>query len=124
MSVAFEYPKRTIVTPKSVLIVIHSASNWQSLFDYDRDLVVTVDGSRLPLGKMEGNPNPSLSKKSSKFFELLRQSIPYEDYARIAKAKKAKLQVGKQTFDLTEKQLLSLSDFLELMEQEGQEFRQ
>jgi hypothetical protein len=125
MSVSFEYPKRIIATPKSVVITIHSATKGGQLFEDTCDLVVIADGSSLNFGNMQGGcrPNRSLTPGQDTFFERLSLSIPYEDFSRMAKAGKVKLQVGGRAYNLSEKQLQSLSDFLELMQQEGQEFK-
>ncbi len=125
ISFSFDYLKRTIVTPKSVVITIHSATNGGLLFENKCDLIVIADGSSFNFGNMKGgcNQNRSLTPKRGTFFERLSVSIPYEDFSRIAKSQKVNIQVGERTYNLSEKQILSLSDFLELMRQEGQEFK-
>ena len=126
ISFSFDYPKRTIVTPKTVLVIVHSAMQGGPLFDYKRDLVVIADGSRLSLGEMEGGDKRGGSltpRKGEMSFERLKLAIPYEDFAVIAKAKNVTVQIGERAYNLSDKQMQSLSDFLELMQAEGQEFK-
>ena len=123
---SFDYPKRVIATPKTVLVTVRTAMQGGPLFDYQRDLVVTADGSRLSLGEMEGGDRRSRSltpQRSEIYFEKLALAIPYEDFAAIARAKSVTVQIGERSYNLSDKQLQSLNDFLELMEAEGREFR-
>lgn len=126
MSVSFSYPQHTIVKPKTVLIVIYSASMNGTLFDYYRDLAAIADGFRLKMGKMEYSSGQSelTPLRATLSSEFLRLAIPYDDFSRIAKAKVAMVQIGERKYNLSDKQLQSLNDFLELMQQEGQEFKE
>jgi hypothetical protein len=125
MSVSFDYPKHIIVLPNSVLITIYSASKWGTLFENESDLIVIADNIRLSLGKMgrEGEPNSALSSSATVFYERLKLAIPYENFSRIAKANKVEVRIGGRPYNLTDKQLQSLNDLLELMQQEGHEFK-
>ncbi len=123
---SFDYPKRVIAIPKTVLFIVRTAVEEGPLFDYQRDLVVTADGSRLNLGEMNGGDkrNRSLTPQRSEiYFERLTLAIPYEDFATIARARSVTVQLGERSYNLSDKQLQSLSDFLEMMQAEGREFR-
>ena len=72
ISFSFNYSGRTIVTPKSVLVIIHSSTQSGPLFYYKRDLVVSADGSRLSLGKMLGG-----DKRRQLFLVLRKIKIRY-----------------------------------------------
>jgi hypothetical protein len=120
MIVEFDYPQRIIVTPKTVSIVFHSATRDGRPFPTD-SLVALLDGIRLDLGEMEGgdgNLGPGRS-----FLERRRISISYQDFSRITQAKKVVMLVGDRKYDLSDEQVQSLRDFLEFMQQEGQEFK-
>jgi len=122
MAIAFDYPKRTIATPKSVSVVFYSATKDRTAFR-NEDFVATLDGVRLDLGKMERRGNRNLNSPGGFFFDTVRTSIPYQEFLRIAQAKKLRLEVGGDTYDLSAEQLQSLANFLQLMQQEGQEFK-
>ena len=126
ISFSFDYPMRTIVTPKTVLVTVHSAVQGGPLFDRQRDLVVVADGSRLSLGEMDNGDKSggSLTPRGRAItFERLRLAIPYEDFAVIARARNVTVRIGERAYKLSDKHLQSLSDFLELMQAEGQEFK-
>jgi hypothetical protein len=53
MVVAFDYPKRTIVTPNSVSLLFFSVTKDRTLLHTD-SLAAEVDKVRLDLGKLEG----------------------------------------------------------------------
>jgi hypothetical protein len=73
---------------------------------------------------MDGcDPNPNLSLPRGPYFERVSRSIPYEDFSHIAKAKRVKIKASDSSYNLSEKQILSLSELLELMQQAGQEFK-
>jgi hypothetical protein len=125
ISFSFDYPKRTIVTPASVSVSVHSATKGGPLFGNKCDLIVMADGSSYSFGDMKGgcNQNRNLTSSRDTSLERLSAAIPFEDFSRIAKAKRVKIHIGGRTYDLSEKHLQSLYDFIELMRQEGQEFK-
>lgn len=126
ISFSFDYPKRTIVTPKTVLITIHAATEGGPRFEYQRDLMVVADGSKLSLGEMDGGDKRggSLTPRSGGvYFERLKLAISFEDFAVVARAGNVTVQIGERAYKLSDKQLQALSDFLELMQAEGREFR-
>jgi hypothetical protein len=121
MLVEFEYPQRIIVTPKTVSLIFYSATQDFRAFPTD-SLVALLDGIRLDLGKMEGG-NGDLGGPHRFTLERRRSSISYQDFSRIASAKKLVMLVSDRKYDLTDEQIQSLHNFLELMQQEGQEFK-
>ena len=120
MFVGFEYPKRIIATPKFVSLVFESATRDWDPFPVD-DVVATSDGARFELGKMA--PRKGSLYRAGDVIERRRITISYLDFSRIAKAKKAAILIGDRKYDLTERHLQLLTDFLELMQQEGKEFK-
>jgi hypothetical protein len=125
ISFSFDYPKRTIVTPTSVSVIVHSATKGWPLFENKCDLIMMADGSSFSFGDMKGGCNHNRNRASGRdtFLERLSAAIPFDDLSRIAKAKEVKIQIGGRTYDLSEKHVQSLNDFVELMRQEGQEFK-
>lgn len=121
MIFAFDYPQRVIITPKTVSIGFYSATEDWTPFPTD-SLVALLDGIRLDLGKMEGGDG-KLGGPGGFSLERRRTSISYQDFSRIAQAKKVVMLVGDRKYDLSDEQVQSLRDFLELMQQEGQEFK-
>lgn len=128
LSAAFTYPGHNIAVPKTVDIVISASSTSGRQFTYEHNLVVTADDVRLNFGEMKvfgsrtNSPIPQIGG-SVLAFEMLALSIPYEDWLKIATAKKVKMQVGSRQVELSNKHLQALGDLAELMQQEGQEFK-
>lgn len=116
----FDYPKRTIVTPKLVsLRFISATKNWDP-FPVD-DVDVLLDGVRFTLGKLE--PRNGSRPRGGDIIEGRRLSISFQDFSRIARAHTVAIIIGDRKYDLTSGHLQLLRDFLELMRQEGQEFK-
>jgi hypothetical protein len=129
LSAAFNYPGHTIATPKAVVISITARNQTGTQFSHERDLTVIADDVRSDLGKMElaashVTPRGQVGGGGVWAFEVLRLSIPFQDWLRMADATGVKIQVGGRKFELSGKILQSLRDFAELMRQEGQEFRE
>jgi hypothetical protein len=122
LDVRFEYPKRTIVTPKSVSLIFISAARNMSAFRSGK-LGAVVDGVRMDLGDLDLPRHQNLSSSKGPFMEVLGGPIPYQDFLRIAQAKKVRLEVGGNKYDLSDRQMQSLNKFLQLMQQEGVEFK-
>jgi len=116
----FDYPKRTIVTPKIVSLRFMTATKDWDPFPVD-DVDVMLDGARFSLGKME--PRRGSRPRGGDIMESRRISISYQDFSRMAKSHRVAILIGDQKYDLTDGHLQLLRDFLELMQQEGQEFK-
>jgi hypothetical protein len=129
LSVAFKYPGHTIATPESVVLVITARDQTGPQFGHERKLTVISDDVSADLGEMElidsqVMPNGRVGGGGVWAFEMLRLSVPYQDWLRIANANNVKMQVGEKKFELSSKSRQSLHDFAELMQQVGQEFRE
>ena len=129
MSAAFQYPEHTIATPKTVTLGITARGSMGTQFSHERKLTVVADDVPSDLGEMElvaGHVirGPQMVGGSMWAFEVLRLSVPYQDWLRMANADKVKIQVGGRKFELSSKTLQALRDFAELMQQQGQEFRE
>ena len=120
MTFDFDYPKRTIVTPKLVSLRFITATKDWDPFPVD-DVDVMLDGARFSLGKMQ--PRRGSRPGGGDIIEGRRLSISYQDFSRIAKAHRVAILIGDRKYDLTDDHLKLLRDFLELMQQEGQEFK-
>jgi hypothetical protein len=120
MIVGFDYPKHIISTPKVVSLIFIAATRGWDPFPTD-DIGTTVDGVRFEVGKLEP-VNRSLNRPADAI-DRRHASISYQDFSRLAKAKRASVSIGDRTYDLSDRQLQMLNDFLQLMQQEGQEFK-
>ena len=120
MTFGFDYPKRTIVTPKLVTLRFLAATKDWDPFPVD-DVDVMLDGTRFTVGKME--PRKGSRSGAGDIIEARRLSISYQEFSRIAKAHRVAILIGERKYDLTDGHLQLLRDFLELMQQEGQEFK-
>jgi hypothetical protein len=120
MTVGFDYPKRTIITPKLVSLRFIAATKDWDPFPVD-DVDVMLDGARFNVGKME--PRKASLYRAGDIIEGRRLSISYQDFSRIANAHRVAILIGDRKYDLTDSHLQLLRDFLELMQQEGQEFK-
>jgi hypothetical protein len=120
LTVAFDYPKSVIVTPKNVSLTFLAASRDWNPFPTN-SLMAVLGDARLDLGNLEGG-NGNLNRRSD-MMERRRISVLFEDFSRIARAKKAAFQIGDRKYDLQVEHLELLQNFLELMQQEGQEFK-
>jgi hypothetical protein len=123
LSVSFSYPRQTIVTPKTVKLLIYSLYSGGAGFEDDRRLIVTTDGKRTDLGNMN---LLAVNGFTLPFAHLpwiaqdLALSIDYADFVRISRADKVNMVVGRKKFSLSDKQIRSLRDLAELMERQGQ----
>ncbi len=123
MAASFNYPKRVIVTPKTVSLRFRSATEDRSPFVGDK-LVAVVDGVRLELGKFEDFDNRSLTTTPGNFlFDRVSNSISYEDFVKLAQARSLTMIVASRDYKLSTEQIQMLRDFLELMQAQGQEFK-
>ena len=85
--VVFDYPKRIIVTPKFVSLLFNSATKDWDPFPTDA-VVAMLDGTRFDMGQME--PRKGSRPRVGDITEL-RITISYQDFSRIAKAKRVAL---------------------------------
>jgi hypothetical protein len=122
LGVLFEYPKHIIITPKSVSLVFFSTAQYMTTF-HSGELGAVIDGVPLNLGTLELPGNRDLRSPKAALSERLRLSIPYQYFMRIAQGKTIRLDVGGNKYDLSESQIQSLNNFLQLMQQEGVEFK-
>lgn len=120
MTCGFDYPKRTINTPKLVTLRFLAATKGWDPFPVD-DVDVIVEGARFNVGKME--PRKGSRPSVGDIIEARRLSISFRDFSRIANAHKVAILIGERKYELAGGQLQLLRDFLELMQQEGQDFK-
>jgi len=125
--VSFSYAGKKIVTPNSVTVVVFSSSQWGDQFSKRRDLSVSADLRQYNFGEMEllsrreghvagtalGPPNRRLIS------EVLRKTIPFDDFKQISQSKKAEIKIGDRKFNLKKEHLEAFKNFVSLMEEEG-----
>jgi hypothetical protein len=130
MTVLFSYSGKKIVKPKFVTLMVFSSSENGPEFDKKRDLTILTNSGQYNLGEMEiigtgegrvarialGPANLILVR------EVLKRSIPFEDFAHIAQSEKVQMKIGNRKFKLGKEQLEAFKNFASLMEQEGLEF--
>ena len=123
MNVSFTFPTHRIVTPKTVSMVFTAFTKETIEFKYD-GFEAIIDGQRLDLGQMErARTFYRSAPPNGPFFDVLQKAVPYDDFVRIATGKQVRLIVGGSPYDLSPDQRQMLSDFLMLMQQEGEEFK-
>ncbi|HYG82880.1 MAG TPA: hypothetical protein VD861_20960 [Pyrinomonadaceae bacterium] len=129
MTVAFSYPGKRIAKPKSVTLMVFAASERGARFEKRRDLSIKTDSGTYDLGEMElvGKGEGHLPKRiggAGVFVvrEIVRKSIPFDEFASIAKSERAEMKIGSRKFKLEKSQLVAFRNFVSLMEQEGLEF--
>ena len=128
LEVSFSYPEKRIVKPKSVTFVVFSTSQRGPEFDKRRALRFSIDAGQYDLGEMElagmgdGRVQGIGGGRRSLVREVLSKSIPFEDFARIARSEKAEMEIGNRKFKLQKGHLEAFRNFVYLMEQEGLEF--
>lgn len=74
-----------------------------------RDLVVVIDSGTLKLGRMQ-RPTVETPGTWNTKVEVLETTIPYDSFKKIMGSQTVELQVGKDMFELREKNLLALRD--------------
>jgi hypothetical protein len=130
LSVSFTYPGRKIVTPDSVTLLVFTNSEGGAQFEKNRRLSFSTNSGQYEPGEMEylekaegrvarkalGGANLLLVR------EVLRKTIPLEDFSRIAEAEKADIKIGGRKIKLEKKHLEAFRNFVLLMRQEGLEF--
>jgi hypothetical protein len=128
LELSFSYPEKRIVKPKFVNLVVFSTSQGGPEFDKKRALRFSTDSGQYDLGEMElagageGRVEGSGGGRSVLAREVLRKSIPFEDFARIARSEEADMEIGDRRFKLRQEHMEAFRNFVYLMEQEGLEF--
>lgn len=123
MLVAFEYPKRTIVKPQEVWIHFDGGSggDWEPF--PTPNFAAVVDGVRLDLGTFEGGRGALIRSvpRGGIVIERRRQKVSFDNFAKIASARKLTLVIGDHDYDIATEHLQALNYFYQLMQQEGRE---
>jgi hypothetical protein len=91
----------------STIQLIFETKDWDQRHALnERDLAVVVDGDTLRLGRMElvGQSVDTLMS------EVLRVTLPYNTFKKIALGQVVEMQVGKSRFELRAKNLAALRD--------------
>lgn len=123
MSVSFDYPKRVIVTPKTVSLRFRAVTDDRSPFLGEK-LEAMVDGVRAELGKFKDFDSRSLTPTRGQFlFDKVDNSISYADFVKLAQARSLTMIVASKDYKLSVEQMQMLRDFLEVMQAEGHELK-
>lgn len=130
LSVSFTYPGRKIVKPNSVTLLVFTSSEGDAHFEKNRRLSFSTNSGQYDLGEMEylEKAEGRVAKKALGVAnlplvrEVLRKSIPLEDFSRIAEAEKADIKIGDRKIKLEKKHLEAFRNFVLLMREEGLEF--
>lgn len=130
MTVLFSYPGKKIAKPRFVTMMIFSTTENGPEFDKKRDLVVLTNTGQYNLGEMEflGTGQSRVARIPMGpvnlviVNEVLKKSIPFDDFAQIARSDKAQMKIGNRKFKLEKEYLEAFKNFAALMEQEGLEF--
>jgi hypothetical protein len=104
LTAIYAYPGKALTKPQAIVIVVESESV-SAKYENDRRLRISLDGSVLDFGTCERGvkrTNMGLVR------EDLSVVISYEQFLEIARAKKAKLSVGPNSFKLTQCQMEAL----------------
>jgi hypothetical protein len=117
MSVFFTYPGQKLITPKTVGIAFKSSTTGTSgHFSEKKDLIVTLDGVRLSLGKLEIVKRTNYGADPEYIDERATITIPAEDFLRIAKSNEVKIQVGDIKLKLAKEHLAALRSLATAMQ--------
>jgi hypothetical protein len=130
LTVLFSYPGKKIVKPGFVTLMIFSTTENGPEFDKKRGLVVLTNAGQYDLGEMEyvGTGQSHASRillgplNLVLVNEVLKKSIPFDDFAQIARSEKAQMKIGNRKLKLEKAHLEAFKNFASLMEQEGLEF--
>jgi hypothetical protein len=108
----FDYPGTTLATPKFVSVGFTYLALEPGQYG-DHTLTAKVDGERITLGKMqvlrtqEVIVRTAYKRYTRRALELV---IPYEQFLRLANAKKVKMKLGNTDFDLSKDHLEAVRD--------------
>ena len=130
LTVAFSYPGKRIVKPTSITLVVFANSEGGAQFEKKRDLSISTNTGQYRLGEMElvGKGETDVAKRPFGpanillVREVLRKSLPFDEFARIAQSEKAEMKIGHRKIKLGKGHLEAFRNFVSLMEQEGLEF--
>ena len=130
LMVAFSYPGKRIARPTSVMLMVFAVSEGGARFEKKRDLSITTDSGTRDLGEIEflgkgegRMPKRALGGASVVLVrEVIRKSIPFDEFAQIARSEKAEMKIGGRKLKLEKSHLEAFRNFVSLMEQEGLEF--
>lgn len=114
ISFYFAYPGQTLVTPRFASIgILYMAFDPQK---YESHLLsAKIDGERVDFGKMVVINQKLVSYRSPAAYKpytsrVLDLNISYENFLRMANAKKVKIKLGDYDFDLSKDQMEALRD--------------
>lgn len=111
-SMYFTYPGQTLATPPYVSVgfvyVALDPKRYES-----HELSAKVDGEKIELGRMQVVADKSIAVVGGYrpyTQRVLDMTIPYEQFLRIANAKRVKMRLGELDFDLTKDHLEAIRD--------------
>lgn len=108
MQAYFTYPGKTPSAPASVIMSFVSLKHGERFYQKDRNLSFTVDGALLEIGEAQVIQFQAMGDNVLK--EVLSIAVPYDNFMRLANAKKIKMKLGKTEWDLKKKHLKALSE--------------
>lgn len=107
----FAYPGQTLITPKWVTIGFLSYTENPQKYK-DHRLSVKVDGQWVELGTMKVLSKVTYERRIR--LPLVQQTselpVPYQQFLLLANAKKVKVKLGSEEFDLEKKHLEAIRD--------------
>lgn len=107
----FAYPGQTLITPKWITIGLLSATENPQKYK-DHKLAVKVDGKWVELGTMKVLSKVTYERRIR--LPLVQQTselpIPYQQFLQLANAKKVKVKLGSEEFDLEKNHLEAIRD--------------
>lgn len=128
---SFSYSGKKIVTPRTVTLTVYSVTVARNQFEHERNISVLTDSGNHDFGDLEvlstdisrvntGDAYPLVA--ATLHNEVVKKSIPFDDFARIAQAKIAQIKLADRKFKITKENLDAFQNFLKLMQQQGLEF--
>jgi len=128
--VYFTHPGKKIITPTSVTLLVFSFSQWGAQLEKRPGISISTDSANYNLGDVEivsinkGRVMTRISPPATDILttEVVRKSLPFDDFAQIAQAKKAEIKLGDRKFKFTSEHFETFRNFVTLMKQQGLEF--
>ncbi len=111
----FTYPGQTFSTPKTVTLGFAYTSVSEAYaprFDKSRDLILLLDGERVPLGTAEYDKNSAATLIGTMHIETMKLHLPLPAFARIANARTVEARLGSFEMKLEEKHMQGLRQVL------------